>query len=326
MDRGIRHGAHCRCHARQHNRADLSLQGTRLKTFIALLLCIGLLHAARADDLPSYRLDATEVRNLPARALHRDYQLYVALPDSYGSGRQRYPVVFVTDAHYAFPVVRSIAQRLHKHAGMEEVIVVGLSYAQGDNAVFSRRRDYTPSVPRVHAYRSDMPGRAPAFGEAQAYGRYIAQEVMPFVAAHYRADMQRAIFVGHSYGSLLGLQMLFDRPHTFAHYILGSPSLWFDGGIMFDREKAYAARQRDMPASVYFGIGSTETLAAGKKRSRSEEDADMVADLREFDGTLKAHRYAGLTTRLEVFDGEDHASVFPFLLTHGLRAYLRKAQ
>lgn len=271
---------------------------------------------------PAYTLANTEVRDVRASSLGRDYQVFVALPDSYASSKRSYPVVFVVDADYAFPVVRSIASRLHRHAGMEEAIVVGLSYARGDAGVFSRRRDYTPTTPRKHAYRSDMPGRAPAFGEASAYGRYLTGEVFPFIARHYRADMGRKIFVGHSYGSLLGLQMMLDAPRSFEHYILGSPSLWYDAGIMFEREKAYAARHKDLPASVFFGIGSLETLAAGKKRSRSEEDADMVADLRGFDALLKKRGYGGLRTRLTVFADEDHASVLPMVVTHGLRAYL----
>lgn len=92
---------------------------------------------------------------------------------------------------------------------------------------------------------------------------------------------------------------------------------------MFEREQAYASSHKDLPASVFFGIGGLERLPAGKKRSRSEEDADMVADLQEFNQKLKAHKFAGLTTRLRVFDDEDHASVFPMVLTHGLRAYLK---
>jgi len=296
-----------------------------LKSILALVTCGAIaIAAASAAEAPPYRLDATEVRDLHAPALQRDYQLYVALPDSYRTGTRRYPVLFVTDANYAFPIVRSIAQRLHRHAGMEEVIVVGLSYAKGDDGVFSRRRDYTPSVPRGHTYRSSMPGRAPVFGEAQAYGRFLATDVLPFVAAQYRADMARTVFIGHSYGSLLGLQVLFDRPATFQHFILGSPSLWFDRGFMFTREQAYAAGHKDLPESVYVGIGSTETLAPGKQRNRSEEDADMVADVRDFERALVGRRYPGLKLRLEVFPGEDHASVFPFLLTHGLRTYLRK--
>jgi predicted alpha/beta superfamily hydrolase len=146
------------------------------------------------------------------------------------------------------------------------------------------------------------------------------------IAAHYRADMSRKIFVGHSYGSLLGLQLLLTSPRTFEHYILGSPSLWYDGGVMFDREKDYARAHKDMPASVFFGIGARETLAPGKQRLRSEEDADMVADLRDFDRTLTSRRYRGLKTRLRVFADEDHASVFPFVLTHGLRSYLKEVK
>jgi predicted alpha/beta superfamily hydrolase len=282
--------------------------------------------SAAAAAPATYQLDNTEVREIHAQALHRDYQLYVALPDSYRSSGRRYPVVFVTDANYGFPVARNIAQRLTKHAGMEEVIVVGLSYAKGDGGVYSRRRDYTPTAPRSSSVRPDESGRAPVFGEAQAYGRFVTAEVFPLVAASYRADMSRKVFVGHSYGSLLGLQLLLDDPHAFEHYILGSPSLWYDQGVMFEREKQYAGRHKDMRASVFFGIGALETLAPGRKRSRQEEDADMVADLRDFDSALRSRRYPGLRTRLEVFADEDHASVFPLVLTHGLRSYLKDAK
>lgn len=289
-------------------------------------LLIGLFFFAgsAAAGAPSpFALENTETRDIRAQALKRDYQVYVALPDSYRKGQKRYPVLFVVDANYSFPVVRNIAQRLNKHAGMEEVIVVGLSYAKGDSGNYSRRRDYTPTVPRNHSYRSDMPGRPLAFGEAPAYVKFVTGEVFPLIARNYRADMQRKIFVGHSYGSLLGLQVLLSEPRTFEHYILGSPSLWFDAGVMFDREKAYAVKSKDLPASVFFGIGGLERLSPTKKRSRSEENADMVEDLREFEGALRLHRYPNLKTRLRVFEDEDHASVFPFVLTHGLRAYLK---
>jgi len=311
--------------------APLPAKETRLKRFTPRSLLFVLCLAARAEaapptgaaPAPSYVLENTEVRDIRAGALQRDYQLYIALPDSYREGGKRYPLLVVADANYAFPLTRNIASRLHKHAGMEETIVVGLSYARGDAGTYSRRRDYTPSTPRKASYQSDMPGRAPAFGEAAAYGRFVTGEVLPFLARHYRADMTRKIFAGHSYGSLLGLQIMLDAPRSFEHYILGSPSLWFDAGILFEREGAYAARHKDLPASVFFGIGGLETLAPGKQRSRSEEDADMVADLREFDAVLKGRRYPSLKTQVKVFADEDHASVFPLVLTHGLRAYLR---
>lgn len=93
-----------------------------MKTLFAICLSL----AASVSAAP-YTLPATDVLDIHASALHRDYRLFIALPDSYGTGKQSYPVLFVTDADYAFPVVRNIAQRLHKHAGMEEAIVVGLA-------------------------------------------------------------------------------------------------------------------------------------------------------------------------------------------------------
>ena len=288
------------------------------------LACTAALATAAPDNPPfrPYVLDNTEVRDLRAAALKRDYQVFVALPDSYRDSKKTYPVLFVTDANYAFPIARNISQRLTKHAGMEETIVVGLSYAKGDTGVYSRRRDYTPTVPRKHDYRSDMPGRPVALGEAAAYARFLGDQVLPLIAKHYRADMKRKFFVGHSYGSLLGLQILLTEPRMFEHYILGSPSLWYDRGVMFDRLETYGAQHRDLQADVFFGIGGLERLAPGKKRSRAEEDADMVADLRDFDAALKAYRYPNLRTQVKVFADEDHASVFPMVLTHGLRAVL----
>jgi predicted alpha/beta superfamily hydrolase len=293
-----------------------------LKTLVFGSVLLAAAAVASAQAPVPYTLDNTEVRELRAPALKRDYQVFVALPDSYRDSTSQYPVVFVTDANYAFPIVRNISQRLTKHAGMEETIVVGLSYAKGDTGMYSRRRDYTPSVPRKHDYRSDMPGRPVALGEAPAYARFLSGQVLPLIARHYRADMKRKFFVGHSYGSLLGLQILLTEPRMFEHYILGSPSLWYDAGVMFDRLEAYGERHRDLPAQVFFGIGALERLAPGKKRSRAEEDADMVADLRDFDSALKAHRYPGLRTQVKVFADEDHASVFPLVVTHGLRAVL----
>lgn len=289
-----------------------------------LLTCMLTIVAHSAHAAPAYALEATQVHDIHSRQLQRTYQVWIALPDSHQASKRRYPVLFVTDANYGFAVTRNIAQRLSKHARLEEAIVVGLSYATGETGVHSRRRDYTPSVPRGHTYTPDMPGQAPVFGEATRYGQFIVDEVFPFIALKYRADMRRKVFVGHSYGSLLGLELLLTQPRSFEHYILGSPSLWFDHGIMFEREKSYAASQRDLPASVFLGIGARETLGPGKRRARSEEQADMVEDLREFTARLHTRRYPSLRMQLKEFADEDHASVFPSVFTHGLRAYLKK--
>ena len=294
------------------------------KLFLLALLSAAACLPAPAQTMaepPPYVLSNTEVHNLAAPLLKRDYQVYVSLPKSYRSSNKRYPVVFVTDAPYAFPLVRSLAARLgNDPGGVEEFILVGLSYANGDTPEFSRRRDYTPSQPADPAgLKSDMPGRTPLFGESEGYRKFIADQVFPLVAKLYRADMSRKVFAGHSYGSLLGTHILLTEPSMFRHYILGSPSYWYGHKVMFEQEKAYAASHKDLPAQVYFAVGGFETVKHGSKDARYNDANDLVADMAAFEKALKSRKYPGLQVQSKVLDDEDHLSVAPGILTRGLK-------
>ncbi|MBZ2208755.1 alpha/beta hydrolase [Massilia sp. R798] len=276
--------------------------------------------SARAADATPYVLKSTDVVDVRATQLKRDYQLFVSLPPSYEKSARRYPVVFVTDADYAFPLIRSMARRLGTGShGVEEFILVGLSYAKGDTPEYSRRRDYTPSDTAEKGRVSDMPGRAPKFGESEGYRRFIKDEVFPVIAQRYRADMERKVFAGHSYGSLLGLHIAFTEPAMFSHYILGSPSLWYGKRVMFAREKAYAASHKDLDAKFYFSVGGFETFKPGSRDTRYNTDEDMVADLLEFEALLKKRQYPGLKMETAILADEDHLSVAPVIITRGLK-------
>lgn len=282
-----------------------------MKKIIFTLCLLAISTSTSSQPFAPYTLENTEVLSVNAKELKRDYEVFVSLPESYTLSTRRYPVVFVTDANYAFPVTRALAARVGAQgSGLEEFILVGLSYAKGDTPKYSRNRDYTPGQPLDSSSKSDMPGREPVFGEAEGYRRFIADSVFPLIAQHYRADMNRKIFSGHSYGSLLGLHMLLTEPSMFSHYILGSPSLWYGKRMMFDREKQFAATHKDLKANVFFAIGGLET-GVGK--------IDMVGDLRRFDAALKSRRYSGLKTELKVLADEDHLSVAPMIMTRGLK-------
>lgn len=258
-----------------------------------------------------YTLENTEVVSVSAKELKREYEVFVSFPESYKTSTKRYPVVFVADPNYAFPMARALAARVGAHGkGLEEFILVGLSYAKGDTPDFSRRRDYTPGPALDPKYKSDMPGRDAVFGEAEGYRRFIADSVFPLIGKRYRADMDRKIFIGHSYGSLLGLHVLLTEPSMFSHYVLGSPSLWFGKRVMYEREQQYSATHKDLKAKVFFAVGELET---GKDKD------DMVGDLKEFERLLKSRKYPGLQVQSKVLADEDHLSVAPLIMTRGLK-------
>jgi uncharacterized protein len=194
------------------------------KALFAALLSLYTTAPATAQPQP-YALEDTEVQPMHSELLNRDYELYVGLPASYGLSPRKYPVVFITDAPYAFPLMRSIGRRVSDNGKqLEEFILVGLSYAKGDSPARSRNRDYTPTDINAKGTRKLDQAIGP-YGQAEGYRRFVDEEVFPFVARNYSADMSRTIYFGHSYGGLFGVHVLLTKPSMFSHYVLGSPSL-----------------------------------------------------------------------------------------------------
>lgn len=282
----------------------------------ALLALCG--HALASPAPEPYTLPGTEVLTLHADKLKRDYEICISLPASYGQTQKTYPVVFLTDTNYAFPIVRGISQFLSRHdANLQEFILVGLGYAKGDKPVLSRNRDYTPAAPKTG--NRPQPGEGEGvYGEAEAYRQFVAAQVLPLIAKNYRADMHRKVFMGHSYGALFGTHVLLTEPAMFQHYILGSPSLWFGKHTTFEVETARAASKKDIPAKVFMMTGEFETIKPGSKDPRYNRADDLVQDMLSFEKQLKAHRYPGLSVQSRVIAGENHNTVFPVIATHGL--------
>ncbi|MEZ5957679.1 MAG: alpha/beta hydrolase-fold protein [Hyphomonadaceae bacterium] len=269
---------------------------------------------APATEGAPYVLQGTQVWTVPDPVSGRDYEVFVSLPASYESNSEhRYPVLYVTDADYAFPIIRQIARRVNLDGPViEEFILVGLSYARGDDGRVSRNRDYTPTPNGPHSARDML------HGGGAAYQAYLKAEVLPFVESRFRADPARRVIMGHSYGALLGAQILFTEPTMFHSYVLGSPSFWFDQRHIMTLEAAYARAHRDLPADVFMYIGSFETPGASTRNTR----VDMVGDVRTMERVLRSRDYPGLRVRSAILEDEDHLTVAPVGFTRALMAVL----
>jgi uncharacterized protein len=264
-----------------------------------------------------YEIVGSEVWDVPDPVSGRIYQVFITLPRSYrDEPDRRYPVLYATDAGYAFPLLNQITRRLNGGGpAIEEFILVGLSYAVGEDGMSSRRRDYTPSPTGGSGAPADA-----THGQGDTYLAYLRDQALPFVANRYRTDESRRHFLGHSYGALLGTQILFTQPDLFAGYILGSRSYWYDNHHMERREAAFATTHQDLQARVYMYVGQYEDTLAGDARYATRHD--MVTDARRMVRTLHSREYPSLQVDLEVLDGEDHLSVAPRGFTRGLKRLL----
>lgn len=268
--------------------------------FITLLMCFDCFSGLQADTLPSYPLEFSQVRQIHSKSNNKDYELYIRLPGSYENTKTKYPLIIINDVKYGFPIASGI---MHLMGGVDikEAILVGISYSKGDSGDLSRTRDYTPTNTMER----------PVSGHAKNYVQFIGEQVIPEIQKHYRVDNNNKIFVGHSFGGLLGSYILFNKPEMFDHYILGSPSLWYDDKVMFELESKYATQHKDLKANVVSYVGSEEN-----------NYYPMTDNLLAFEKILRSRHYPNLKMHVEVLEGETHYSVFPGLLSKGLRAVI----
>ncbi len=288
----------------------------RLLNLVLGLICLlSLWGAPPASGQPApYALERTEVHRLHSRVLQRDYELYIGLPPATPAGA-RHPLLFVTDAPVGFPVIHAMARRLsHEGPQAQQMVLVGLSYAVGDSPTVSRNRDYTPSQRASAAEDSSV-----RYGEAEAYVRFLREEVLPYLAAHVpQADPTRRYFAGHSYGGLFGAHVLLHHTDLFQRYILSSPSLWFDQERLLREADALAARRQPLKAQVLLLAGEREQAAPGRRpRPGVEADGDIVGNTRRFERALR--QLPGLQVQRQIVPDEDHLSVFPSAMVRGMR-------
>ena len=264
-----------------------------------------------------YELAGTEVWNVADSKSGRKFQIFVSPPKSYHENSNRhYPVLYVTDADYGFPIVRQISRRLNSGGRkLEDFILVGLSYAVGEDSMSSRRRDYTPSPAGAH----DAPPNA-VHGQSKNYISYLRDTVFPFVAARYRTNESRRMFLGHSYGGLLGLSVLFSAPEMFHGYIIGSPSIWYDNNLIEEVEREFADGHPDLAAALYMYVGEYEDVQPGDPRYAKRYN--MASDARRLQEALISRSYPSLRIKLDVLNDEDHLSVAPRGFTKGLQFLL----
>jgi uncharacterized protein len=266
---------------------------------------------------PMVTVSGTETRAFYSQVLGQDMILYIKLPATYYKDTAKvYPCWYVTDANRAFPMVANIADLFEIPVVVEpEVLIVGIAYKIQDMADWGawRTRDLTPAnVPALDTYWSNlfsgMTGRRveAKTGGAEKFLECITKEVLPFVESNYRASPSGRGLGGYSYGGLFSLYVLFRHPEIFSIYFAGSPSIKFNGGLLYQYEKEYASTHTDMIAKIFMSVGSAE-------------DSAMVANVNNMAALLESRNYPGLKLKTHIFPEENHQTCIPAAF---MRAFL----
>jgi predicted alpha/beta superfamily hydrolase len=265
--------------------------------------------AQKAIEHEPVPMPGSELRKFRSGIMDQEFLIYVQLPLDYvADGSRKYPVYYMTDANRSFPLTANISTVLgFPPTGFPQVVVVGIAYDIRDMFEWAawRTRDLTPVADRgTEEYWEGLIGRMRGdtairveTGGAPRFLSFICDELVPFIESEYRVSAEDRALGGYSYGGLFTLFALFERPGAFRRYFAGSPSIFYAGGVMFDREKAFAASHEDLPARLFLSAGGLE-------------EEEFKASVKEMAETLESRHYPNLEVRSCVFEGEFHASCY----------------
>jgi predicted alpha/beta superfamily hydrolase len=194
----------------------------------------------------------------PSRHLGNERTLIVYLPPGYrGAPAQRYPVLYMHDGQNLFDPATAYqgvcweandtAERLILTRRLRPLIIVGI-YNTPD-----RVAEYT------HSVDDKQQG-----GKGRLYGRFLFEEVKPFIDQAYRTkpDRRHTAVAGASLGGKLTLALAREHHEQFALCGAISPSLWWARGQLL---KELAGGRRWMRRMRFWvDMGTREGVAKGE--------------------------------------------------------------
>jgi predicted alpha/beta superfamily hydrolase len=249
----------------------------------------------------------TQRRDLTSEITGRTYQISVALPKSYATSDDTYPVLYAVDANAEFGTVVEAARLLQKDWKMNtvpELIIVGIGYPMDQFTLFSKLRD-------IDLTPTENPGLLPdGSGGAPGFLNFIRRELIPLVEAEFRTNPTDRALYGHSLGGLFALYALLEGGGTFQRVIAASPSIGWDDRVIFRMESAHAENHDSLPAQLFLSSGFLED---------DEENGETVSHVKELVEILESRDYSGLQIKTAYFEDETHMSVIPAAISRGLR-------
>lgn len=223
-----------------------------MKTILLALLC-ALTYNTTAQKHPAVTIPGTQLRHLSSKIVKgQDYELHINLPRGYSTSQKKYPVIYLLDSQWDFPLVSAIYGEQFYDGFVPEVILVGIASSK-DGKVF-RSRDYTPT----------QMGDDADTGKADDFLKFMSTELFPFIENNYNASQKRTL-MGCSLGGLFTLYTLFTHTEMFDNYVAASPAIHWDNSVLYTYEKSFN-KTISKPLSLYMTVGDVETGRSNFKK------------------------------------------------------------
>ena len=276
--------------------------GTQMKYgYLAVLLLITApALAERHTRIGSVEYDNSDRYLMESKAVGDTFRIDVIAPPGYAEEKDKYPVVYVTDANYLLPSVAAsyLAQVTDEYPKM---IIVGIGW----NVPSIRRirvRDFSPTCDKEFQAENSMTSKE--CGQADKFVAFIKDELQPFIERNYRTTRERTL-VGYSFGGLFALHVLFNHTEVFDNFVVGSAAMNWDDYFLTESESRYAKANKDLAKRVYFSVGDKEGFK-------------LIPETFLMYENLLNRKYPNLKLKVELLEHETHMTSINTFAMRGL--------
>ena len=261
---------------------------------------------------------------LTSKLTGRTYRIQVmAVGDAPATG---YMPVYVLDGDMMFPTAATAAYTYYNHAkdnGAQPLLIVGIGYDNGKLLdIPMRSLDYTPPMDARGKISASQPKR----GEADAFLRMIQSELKPLLQQQYRLQADTATLIGHSYGGVLALYALMQHPNDFSHYVISSPSMWWNEGALQSLSDNYfqPLLKNKQDKFVRISVGEYEQTAspyveANGERAKILAEKQMVNKVDAMTKRLQALPTEHLRVESQHYPAETHTGAMFRAVLDGIK-------
>jgi predicted alpha/beta superfamily hydrolase len=215
-------------------------------SLLSVLILTYNLAISQVKTLSESQFNIGEIKTIQSKILNERRILNIYLPPIYVKEKS-YPVIYLLDgsANEDFLHIVGLVQFYYMQYQMPETIVVGI-------ANVDRKRDFT-----FPTDAADLKKEFPTTGGSAKFINFMESELQPYIQANYNVNETKYI-IGQSLGGLLATEILLKKPQLFTHYLIISPSLWWDNESLLKNTPTLLEQNKNRTAEVYLAVGLKE--------------------------------------------------------------------
>lgn len=272
-----------------------------LSTFLILLFCNNTFSQKNEDKKP---FSIGEIIELESSILNEKRILNIYLPEGYHpDSAATYQVIYLLDGSEDEDFIHVVGLVQFTNFPwvdmLPKTIVVGIGN-------IDRKRDFTypTSVEEIQE-------AFPTSGKSANFISFLEKELQPFIDKNYKTNSNKML-LGQSLGGLVATEILFKKPSLFSHYIIISPSLWWDDQTLLKVEPTFLKSDFHKNLSVFVGVGNEDKYTV------------METDARSLFAILQKEEKENIDAHFKFFENLTHADILHLAIYDAFRVLFKK--